>query len=83
MNVHETFCRRYDQLYGHVEQIPIEVKRKLTQLNNLSQYNEHSFLLQHGCTLGEYNLMYFLIYSNKRKEYQHKSSMKRTEQSIE
>jgi hypothetical protein len=71
-----SFCSRYNLLHHYVEQIPIEQKRKLTQLNNVPQYDENSFLIRHGVTLGEYNLLNFIIYSGKRKEYQQKSVQK-------
>lgn len=76
----ESFCRKYDQMHEYVETIPMFEKRKLTKMNNDPSHNEHHFLLQHGITLGEYNLFSFLIYSNKRKEYQQKSTLRRHEQ---
>lgn len=69
----ESFCHRYDQLHHHVHKMPMELKRKITQFNHVSDCSEHLFLPLHGITLGEYNVLYFLIYSHKRKDYQSKS----------
>ena len=72
----DSFCVRYDQLYKHVEQIPDKLKHKITQFNHGANSNEHLFLPQHHITLGEYNLLYFLSFSDKRKKYQEKSVKK-------
>lgn len=76
-DVGRSFCLRYDQMMDSFKQIPLYDKRKLTQLNNLPKYNPHAFLVQHGLTLGEYDLLYFLIYSDNRRKYQQKSTQKR------
>jgi hypothetical protein len=72
----DSFCKRYDQLYHVVNDMSEPLKRKITQLNHIPNANEHLFIPQHSITLGEYNLTYFLIYSNNRKAYQKKSSDK-------
>ena len=69
----ESFCNRYNQLHHHVHEMPMELKRKITQFNHVADCSEHLFLPPHGITLGEYNILYFLIYSGKRKDYQTKS----------
>lgn len=81
MEIGRSFCLRYDRLMDEFKTIQNDPykKRKLTQLNNDPQYNEHSFLVQHGMTLGEYDLLYFLIHSDNRKKYQQKSTQKSTQ----
>ncbi len=74
-SIGESFCLRYTQLHQQVQKIPERVKHKISQLNHLADGDEHLFLVQHGLTLGEYNLLYFLIYGVKRKQYQQKSSL--------
>ncbi len=73
-DIGESFCIRYTRLHEHVDQMPDGTKRKITQFNHLPNSDEHLFLVRHGLTMGEYNLLYFLIYSNKRKGYQEKST---------
>lgn len=73
-SIGESFCIRYTQLHQHVEKIPERIKHKISQLNHLPNSDEHLFLVQQGLTLGEYNLLYFLHYFDKRKQYQQKSS---------
>ena len=64
----ESLCQQYDQLHHAVESMPMELKRKMNHAPK--QSDEHVFLVRHGMTLGEYNLLYFLKYSDNRKKYQ-------------
>lgn len=73
-SIGQSFCTRYNHLYQYVDQIPDKIKREITRLNHVPNSNEHLFLVSHGLTLGEYNLLYFLIYCKKRKTYQEKST---------
>ena len=68
----ESLCQRYEQLHRALENIPMERKRKMNQAPK--QSDEHVFLVRHGMTLGEYNLLYFLKYSDNRKRYQRAST---------
>lgn len=73
-NIGESFCTRYTQLHQCVVKLPDLIKHKIAQLNHLPNSDEHLFLVQHGLTLGEYNLLYFIHYSDLRKQYQRKST---------